>query len=905
MDRIENCRQKKKVPSWRPPQMGVLFSMILLTLTSISVQAEDPPFEGKNEPAEKNDIPALVAQLGADSYPIRVKAMQELWELGIVALPSLRAVLDDKDPEVTKRASELVLYISAGVLPNSPEEVKELVLRFSRSALNDQLVILRKLIDISQWQQVLHLARLEKSPAAQAKMATLVKEAASRAVRDAIMLDNFDLASEILELTGDDERNMLMRAWFYVRQGKFKEQLEKSKAMPEKKGSAWRMSLHRANGDVKAAIAEAKKSGFNDLAAGMVVFTGDSLPLLRALAKNGDVSSILGMGFQMQQLKLLGEDRKADAIAFELSGMNHDEDSFSRVATCLAANGYRDQAVDLMIRHDQNSAVDYFDRIEMPQRSLELLGIPKTAKLPYPTWVKDVTAVALEDKEAQDRLLMLAGFLDGRGHGEHALSVMRPIMKALEKGDPDAWFDLLAKLRSQDLGWLAITFARERGNEDMMMDLSVKKILGARDDVTMIWGVLKKRNPDDINQALHELALLAGIIPDTNQETDQIHQTLLDAVIGENPDPDLIKDKYIEALFNFAFKRNNAVEASRLLDIIAARNNRWRAYQMYLDYLLHRWEKVEPAYAAIVEERPGDYLTLMKWCMSLRKLGRVDEAAEAYDRALMLSMGDASALHRIGLELANAGYDDEAAAICEHAAIMAASGSAEYDSAILYLALSGEHLYTSKQWQKAAAIHEVCASILMRGRSRSSYLSSILRVRFYANFYHAMYLLENGGREQAIIKLDKARQLIPGDGSLADHFFPALRKAGLGAYYDRWFEDSYRHIASVCEAYPRAHNSQNTAAWLASRAVRRLDDAHQHAEAALQERPLQGAYLDTMGEVWFARGNRAKAVEWGERAVAASIGNAQGIPRGESQVLDNFNQLMKQLRRFKEGALPK
>ena len=906
MSRTEDSGEKETGRGWRSPQRWMIFPAALLYLAPISAYTDTPAAEEKEEIVAEIDTSTLAEQLGDESYQVRARAMQELWARGTASLPALNEVVEGKDPEVISRASELILYISAGVLPNSPEEIKELVIQFSRSPLNDKLTILRKLIDLSQWKQVLHLARFEKNPDAKAEMAGLVREAASKAAREAIVAGDFDLASEILELTGDDENSMAMRAWFYVRNGQFKEKLEKASQVPGKKGAVWRMSLHRANGDVKAAIAEAEKAGFEDLTAGMRVFAGQALPLLEKTGSGNNVDVVLDLGFQIQKAKLLGQNKKADIIARELSRMNNDDDTMRRAAICLAANGYRQKAVDLIIQSDVNAAFGYFDNIEMPHRSLKLFGISKEAELPYSDWVKEVTEEAINSQEHRERLLMLAGFLDRHGQGEHSLAVMRPLMKELEDGGEDDWFDLLTQLRADDLGWMAVTFAKERGNEDMVMDLSVKKILGNSDYVTTVWNELKKLHPDDINQALHELTLLAGIIPDTDNETDKVHKNLLATAMGEQGEGGIVKKVFIEALWNFAFKRNNAIEASRLVDILVAQDNeRWIRSKVFLDAALHRWDKVEPVYAQSAEERPGDYLNLIKWCISLRQLGRPDAAAKAYDRSLMLTMGNAEALGRIGFELSEAGYEDEAVAIWEHSAIMASSNSSEYESAIVYLSIYGEDLYTSKQWQKAAAIHEVYTNILMRGRSSSSYLSRILRVRFYANFCHGMHLLGSGQREAAIKQLDEARQLIPGDGSLADHFFPVLRKAGVDKYYEQWFEDSYRHVALACEAYPGSHNSQNTAAWLASRAVRRLDDAHQHAEAALEKKPQQGAYLDTMAEVWFARGNRAKAIEWGEKAVAASVGNAQGSPRTETQGLVNFNQLSKQLRRFKKNPMPK
>lgn len=900
-------RKKAPVCSFSKPLVPMIFTRLCLGLIFTPLTSAADTSEKKDTVAPVADIPTMVAQLGHESFTVREKAMAGLWQLGDASLPALRLAAEGADPEVTTRARELILYITAGVLPDSPEEVKQLVIKFSRSAINNKLAILRKLMDLGQWKQVLHLARFEDNPADRARMANVVQEAASKAARAAIVAGDVTLAGEILELTGEDEQNMAMRAWFYVRQGQLKQQLAKAAEMPGKKGAVWRMSLHRANGDAQASMNEAQKAGFGKLSAAMRVFTGDAQEWLEKGGNTNRISPILSMGYQIQKARLSGQPRKAGIIARELTRMANDQDTATQAAICLAANGFSKEALSLMVTHNLEAAFDYYDNIEAPQQCLRLLGIEKDAKPPYTKWVRKTTDSALDDEDDDshhDRLLMLASFLYRHGLGEHSMAVMTPLMKALEEDGSDAWFDLLKSMRAYDLGWMAVEFTKSRGNNDGEMDLAVKKIIDGSKAVTEIWSAVKKRNPDDVNMALHEICLLAGIIADTKQETDKIHQALLAEIVGPDAKDDVSKDARSEALFNFAFKRNNAAEASRLADLFAAQNNRWDRSKVFLDAALHRWAKVEPVYAAAAKKRPGDYLNLMKWCITLRHLGRDKEAAELYDRSLMLTMGDAEALGKIASELSESGYDAEAAALWEHSAIMAPVGTTAYDRAILFLATYGEDLYQSKQWKKASAISEAYARIMMRGRS-GAYLHRVLRVRFYADFCHAMHLLESGQRDLAIAKLDACRLLIPGDGALADHFFPILRKVGVGEHYKRWFEASYQHVDAACKLYPKSHNSRNTAAWLASRAVLRLDDALRHAEAALKIRPTQGAYLDTMAEVWFSRGNRQKAVEWSEKAVAASIGDAQGSPRTESQVLTNYSQLTKQLRRFKKAPMPK
>src|SRR5690606_18298409 len=73
---------------------------------------------------------------------------------------------------------------------------------------------------------------------------------------------------------------------------------------------------------------------------------------------------------------------------------------------------------------------------------------------------------------------------------------------------------------------------------------------------------------------------------------------------------------------------------------------------------------------------------------------------------------------------------------------------------------------------------------------------------------------------------------------------------------------SWKKITGAIALHPASDNTRNTAAWLASRALRRLDEAETLLNEALNLNPRQAAYLDTMAEVHFARGDRKTALQW-------------------------------------------
>ena len=89
------------------------------------------------------------------------------------------------------------------------------------------------------------------------------------------------------------------------------------------------------------------------------------------------------------------------------------------------------------------------------------------------------------------------------------------------------------------------------------------------------------------------------------------------------------------------------------------------------------------------------------------------------------------------------------------------------------------------------------------------------------------------------------------------------------------FAACFARYDRVCREFPRAAAHHNGLAWLAARCGRRLDDAIRHAEAAVRLDPEQAAYVDTLAEVHFRRGNRGQAIALARRAVELEPENSQ------------------------------
>lgn len=897
--------------------------LVLFVLLSLETQAKDAQDGSRQDPVEQ-----LAAKLGDESFSVREQTMDALWKLGQKALPALRQVEASDDIEASERAKELILYISAGLLFDSPEEVKEIVLGFFQSNENGKIINTHKLLKLGEWEQVVYLARLEKDAEMRDKMAKYSWSKIRPIMLRAIAESNQERVDEILALFGDIEFFMPIRAFYYCYTDTLQQQLEQAEASEENNIATWKMWLHRANGNTEAAIKEAQQANKPEVADLLRVLNGNAKPWLERSAHRGN--SITQWGAEVQQLRLQGKEDEASDMSQQWRQIVGNRPVAEQVIRCLAVNGFRDEALTLLQNSDEDAAFAFYNIYEMPEHSLKLLGIGENAKPPYTQWV-DERVKNLEDKNGEDesieQLVKLSSFLYERGEYDHARDVLTPMMKLFANQEEDeeeqsAWGEQITYLLAYGQGTLAVHFAKQRINQGELEDdviVEIGKILlshwsPSSEHFECLWTQLRKRNPDDISKTLDEVGLIAGLLPDPQGQINKIHDEMLQEA-GKRDQS--FKQQMITILYELCLLRNDIIKASLMLDTHADFIEDSVTDKMDISYQLMRWEQVEPSLEASIREDPSDAINLMKWQIALSKLGKAEEAEKVFNRALLQTLGEPRSLIVLGYYLLDTGFQDKAVELWLLAAAMSdldgddnipvarndLNSLGDYTRAIMTLANYGEVLFRRNDWQRAAAISEMYANSVMSGESPAG-LHTCLKARYQAEFCRGMLLLQQGRKSEALRRLKIAQRLVTGNGVLADDFFPSIRNKIPEKTYDRWFDENFTHIQAACEKFPNSHNAHNTAAWLAARAVKNLDEAHAHAKKAVGMRPSQGAYLDTMAEVWFARGERNKAMEWSKKAIAASISNAQGSPRSLGMVYANFRELNKQYHHFKNDPLP-
>lgn len=341
-------------------------------------------------------------------------------------------------------------------------------------------------------------------------------------------------------------------------------------------------------------------------------------------------------------------------------------------------------------------------------------------------------------------------------------------------------------------------------------------------------------------------------------------------VLGQNPD--VINDLRLWDQRPESSRMENSWR-THILDLSAA--NRWEDAASFFQ------KQIDRIASARMDPEPSLHSCL---AACLRRAGQIEQA-EAQDQIVeMLALGNDA------IEIANGyafgGDYPRAAEWWARAARQNAPGSPLFSIA---LKLHSTMLVEQGKWKEFAAVSEISAQ--RNASIESSSVSPLvgLRLRLQSDLGRALSMLKTD-RARAVAMLAKSHAMFPSDGSLADDFFPAVRKMGLLKEHDEWFRVSWDRMTAVLEKFPDSDNTCNTAAWLASRAQRKLDEAEKLLLHALALNPEQSAYLDTMAEIQFAKGKREKAVEWSSQAI---------------NFMPTDSMLRRQHERFRTARLPR
>ncbi|MCW1921802.1 hypothetical protein OKA05_04510 [Luteolibacter arcticus] len=856
-------------------------------------------------PKEPTALPEAVVALSDESYAVREKATRELWALGDKALPELRKALEGNDPEAAVRARELVRKIELGILPDSSPKIVAEVLRYDRGGVEEKRAVIAVLKRERAFRQILKLYALEKNEETLSMLEEAVRGVAVDAARDCLASEPPDIAGAFafLDMARPESPELMAKAALHRANGTLEEELKKAEHLDGKDGSLWRYALLACAGRLPEAAAEAEKAGLEQASARLQLMSGDPLPWLNVAGPSPQVVPAAGLQSYREFAIRTWEGKPIPAEltrSLRRQTRGGDEEDQAKELRLLFLTGDLQDAEKRLVELDPCAAFYYFEATERVEDGLKALGLDP-AKPDYKGWAaKRFRTIPDDDSEGTEvgELAVLGYFLEHRGLIKELDEVFLEPLLELSRADQEIYIGTLNRLFRGPFPRVNISTVRPvlksvaqfAGDDEVRWGLAVANLFDFMEDPDRLWNLTATLDPKlDRPERLEWLCRIFGLLPDVNGDRDRFLELAWKAIDKEEPGARRPMVELMAAMGDIMQDKENTlrwIEALEAGDNIFILRQKGKAQAS-----LGKWKDAAATWLKVVELAPAEALDRLQAAICLRRAGDVEAADRQEKRAEMLALGEVQVQFGCGDEFALAGDFERAGRWWNRSGAECTRGAAYFQDLLSRLI---DQAQSVGDWRGVAAYTEAQA-FYQAAAGNGNYripptfaMSTSLKSRIDAGLALAFTRLDRN-REAALVEIERLSTLPYAENAMADHFFAPMRAAGLTKLHDSIFERIWTGVTARIRQFPECDNSRNSAAWLASRANRRLDEAEDFLKKALERNPRQAAYLDTMAEVEFARGDRKKAVEFSTRSL-------------EEGAVDF--QLIRQHRRFVEGAFP-
>jgi hypothetical protein len=848
--------------------------------------AADPP--AKTEKSDKaarptkEQIAKWVKELGDNDFDTREAATQKLWEAGDAAEPALAEAVKSDDAEINRRAQEILDKFKLGIYPSTPKPVVEMITRFQAGDRNTKLSILRELVDAGPpgCKAVLKLASIEEDKDLKHALLNQLSTHLPRTLPTLLAAKDFTTLETLLgaglasSLDSDTKTGLTNIVAYWLLRGQIDEKIGHYKALEAKSDKPKEQAeilayLHRAKGDLVAAREAALRAGKPDLAEALAYEAAD----WKGLAGKDPIFEtsrpIEKLGYRAAYHRLAGNTKAfEEAIAdIRKAGMNDalpgdEEDGLFYVAKALFLNQRPRDGLEILLRSDRNSQAAFEILIAQMKYREALALVEKTraaaAKIPGEE----------EKKKAESNLAPLeileARTLYNLGEKAKAQAIFTRYSAQVRQGNEVSWYEDLVDSEyrvgltdeafahaaqvlgfSEDHGWAGRFFR--------------KLFPGRSESAESLWTVLKALFPlDDPQAQMKRLrSVLAGKVE--AKELGRWIQNAEASIKNQRPE---IAERWWMALADAALACNheeqarlclekaaNAQSLVKLGDLLAAKKEWERASQRYYQ----GWEKNREA-----------ALPLYLSGKALVQAGKAEEGKTRIEHAHWLPLGNEVARRDLCEGLGK--HNDVEGTRREIDLLLKLSqpGSYDYGEGLRRAALEAvqrKDLVRSADLQERAMLR--CLRTYISFMAKSAYVG----VPGMIHRQRASGFLAAGKIKEALEQIALCQECLPGNIDLVIQVVPELERLGMKKEAGELFTKTVAVYADLCKDYPKCAWAHNSVAWLSASCRRNLDDALTHALKAVELAPKAAGHLDTLGEVYFQRGDKAKAIETAKKVV--------------------------------------
>ncbi|HEY7326915.1 MAG TPA: hypothetical protein VH592_04720, partial [Gemmataceae bacterium] len=850
----------------------------------------------QSKPTPKQ-IAQWVEQLGDNDFKMREDASKKLWQAGAAAEPALEKAIKSDDPEVARRARELLDKFHWGIYPDTPADIVALIRAYQSSEGNPRLEVIQKLLESGDvgLRAVLKIAASEKNVDQRKVLGDLVANKLPSAFILAVTEGKYDHFERLLEICHEGKFIGLNQyAAYWLLRGKLAERISHLRAqLSERPDDSWLAQtlsyLHRANGDLVEARKAAEKARHIDphadhLVEGLLYELGDwkTLATKGTLHIAGADNLAEKWAYRAAYARLAGEHKAFENAVHELrkypEGKSERESLAYVAAKGLLLNDRPAEGLELLrtipARHELLfdilcARLDFTGAIELAEKE------PPTDKI--------VSPVNL----AHARLLCLLGDKEGKAlfdrYAERIKDEIDPqwvrllLAEEMRAGLKDRAFAHAAKA-------LSVLPPKKENNNSLRGRLYLTRLFPQQTMTAEVWwSVLNGRFKDESQAAL--LGRLRNLLEGKAAAKDV--KTWIDAdQVPQAAFPDinvplarlqatrtaLAEGALLAGLDDLALsllkKADSRDALLRLGDLLAAKK-RWTEAA---EYYQQAWKKVlhpetlreRARFGASYGEKAPDPLPLFLAGDALVRAGQENQGKRLIEQAHWITFADVETRYDFIRALIERGHKEAARRETELLLRVSEPNTYYSGAAIRRMAVAA---FERKDYQKAAEGFE--QSMLRCFHPYTNFVSNAAFANVPAQIHQlrASTLLAAGKIDEALRHVELALADSPGYVDLAIALVPDLERRGHKKEARDLFNRCYSAYEKVCRDYPRCAWAHNSAAWLSACCRRNLDAALRHAEKSVDLAPDHAGYFDTLAEVQFQRGEKDKAIVLQKRAI--------------------------------------
>jgi tetratricopeptide (TPR) repeat protein len=834
----------------------ILFALLIASMVVIA-RAQS------TQPSSDAIVANLIRQLNDPDPQLREQATKELWTRGRSIEPALVAAAKGGPPEVVRRAKSILRDFAFGLYPDTPKDIFNLVAQYRDGDLGQKQTAIWMLNShgMPGLRVLLRLHEQERAP----ELKTVydqVLDSRRHDVATLLMADGDEAAVErILEdaingqLPGARVALQDYTAFVYLN-GKLPAKLDQLKGEAlTPRNAGLHVALARAAGDLASARTAAEKLPEPESLDAILVEQGDWPALARRMDLNMErLEPSERLGYLCAYYRLAGDEpnvRKTAEKLVELADQAPQDHTFC--AENLFLNGLPDQAESILLSHrDYVAASNYLaSRLEF-KKAIELPDLAQRDEPAKVLQVKARTVEALHFVGQTTRAKQLLADAAAENQFRNDLSTWTSLIEAAQQ------------LGERGLADEYAAAALSRANQhEPIAAIFEKRHMGDGQDAALWWQLLRRESkmepPAQTLRRLQEIfeGSVKGLSLKRLAQAAEKFTADLSPVDQENWRQTVAR--------TFAQTGQTDLAEQWYSDLVKTSNNA-RILIDAGDFEVSRsnWPAAASDYATACERDPGNATALYLRGWALTQSGHTDEGRHLMESADRLPLGSESARHDLYETMKRHKLTADAQREIKLILTITAIRSWERNEALResaeQAAARGDFLTAAELWERAFL---------------ANFSNSISFVEPWANIVvpalvhktRALGLIQSGQIDAALKEARSTLHEVPADADALIELVNALDKSGHKAEADSLYQEQTTIYRQLTADYPKSGPAHNQLAWAQVMCHRELDDALKNAKRAVELEPTSTASLDTLAEVYFARGDAQDAVAQMRRCV--------------------------------------